>query len=104
MVRSLEHHRVVACTSVHAVSFVFQSQVGTNICSETKSKTLEELDQVFNVPTRLHAAYGLRQIKYFINRYLFRRNVQPEVLYQNVDPDAIDSEKAARTEKSTADM
>ena len=72
--------------------------------SETKGKTLEELDQVFNVPTRLHAAHGLRQIKYSINRYLLRRNVQPEVLYQHVDPDAIDAEKAERTEKSPADM
>jgi hypothetical protein len=65
--------------------------------SETKGKTLEELDQVFNVPTRLHAAYGLRQIKYFISRYLLRRNVQPEVLYQVVDPDSIDAEKAENT-------
>lgn len=66
---------------------------------ETKGKTLEELDQVFSVPTRLHAAYGLRQIKYFINRYLLRRNVQPEILYQVADPDAIDAEKAEKTEK-----
>jgi hypothetical protein len=72
--------------------------------SETKGKTLEELDQVFSVPTRLHAAYGLRQIKYFINRYLLRRNVQPEVLYQHVDPDAIDAEKAEQTEKSPTDI
>jgi hypothetical protein len=33
---------------------------------ETKGKTLEELDQVFSVPTHVHAAYGLRQIPYFI--------------------------------------
>jgi len=71
---------------------------------ETKGKTLEELDQVFNVPTRLHAAYGLRQIPYFINRYLLRRNVQPEVLYKEVDPDAIDAEKADATEKSPANL
>jgi hypothetical protein len=45
----------------------------------------------------LHAAYGLRQIKYFINRYLLRRKVQPEVLYQVVDPDSIDTEKAEKT-------
>ncbi|KAJ5765350.1 hypothetical protein N7520_004909 [Penicillium odoratum] len=29
---------------------------------ETKNKTLEELDQVFSVPTKFHAQYGLRQI------------------------------------------
>jgi sugar porter (SP) family MFS transporter len=49
---------------------------------ETKGKTLEELDQVFSVPTRVHAAYGLRQIPYFFKRYILRKNVQPEVLYQ----------------------
>lgn len=62
---------------------------------ETKSKTLEELDQVFSVPTRFHAKWGLRQIPYVINRYILRRkNVKPEVLYEkeeelspNRDPD-----------------
>lgn len=49
---------------------------------ETKGKTLEELDQVFSVPTRLHARYGLRQIGYFFNRYLLQRDVRPEVLYE----------------------
>lgn len=49
---------------------------------ETKGKTLEELDQVFSVPTRLHAWYGLRQIRYFFNRYLLQRDVRPEVLYE----------------------
>jgi hypothetical protein len=68
--------------------------------SETKGKTLEELDQVFNVPTRVHAAYGLRQINYFISRYLLRRNVEPEVLYHVEDPDAVDTEKAEEAEKS----
>jgi hypothetical protein len=60
---------------------------------ETKEKTLEELDQVFSVPTTFHASYGLRQIPYFINRYIFRQKVRPEVLYEredafNVPPDA----------------
>jgi hypothetical protein len=49
---------------------------------ETKGKTLEELDQVFSVPTHLHAAYGLRQIPYFFRRYLLRQDVKPEILYQ----------------------
>lgn len=52
---------------------------------ETKGKTLEELDQVFSVPTSKHAAYGLRQIPYFFNRYIFRRKVEPEILYQVED-------------------
>lgn len=49
---------------------------------ETKEKTLEELDQVFSVPTRFHAAYGLRQIPYFIKRYILFQNVMPEILYE----------------------
>ncbi|OOF94884.1 hypothetical protein ASPCADRAFT_171253 [Aspergillus carbonarius ITEM 5010] len=52
---------------------------------ETKSKTLEELDQVFSVSTRFHAAYGLRQIPYFIKRYILRRKVRPEILYERDD-------------------
>ncbi len=52
---------------------------------ETKGKTLEELDQVFSVPTRVHAAYGARQIPYFIQRYIFRRHVEPERLYEHED-------------------
>lgn len=49
---------------------------------ETKGKTLEELDQVFNVPTHVHAAYGLRQIPYFFKRYVFRQHAEPEILYE----------------------
>jgi len=52
---------------------------------ETKGKTLEELDQVFSVPSRKHAAYGLRQIPYFIGRYILRRDLKPEVLYEYED-------------------
>ncbi|KAI9869352.1 MAG: hypothetical protein M1813_000141 [Trichoglossum hirsutum] len=52
---------------------------------ETKGKTLEELDQVFSVPTRIHAAYGARQIPYFFRRYILRRDIQPERLYEQDD-------------------
>lgn len=49
---------------------------------ETKALTLEELDQVFNVPTRQHASYQFRQIPYIFNRYVLRRDVGPqEMLY-----------------------
>ncbi|EIN11957.1 hypothetical protein PUNSTDRAFT_142156 [Punctularia strigosozonata HHB-11173 SS5] len=48
---------------------------------ETKSLTLEELDAVFSVPSRTHAAYGLRQIPYVIERYILRRDVHPEDIY-----------------------
>ncbi|KAF2708535.1 hypothetical protein K504DRAFT_381497, partial [Pleomassaria siparia CBS 279.74] len=50
---------------------------------ETKGKTLEELDQVFSIPTNIHAAYGLRQIPYFFKRYILRwREVEPVGLYE----------------------
>lgn len=49
---------------------------------ETKQLTLEELDQVFSVPTKKHAAYQLRQVPYFIKRYIFGRKDTPkEYLY-----------------------
>lgn len=50
---------------------------------ETKGKTLEELDQVFSVPTRIHAAYGIRQVGYFFNRYILWRKVEPVKLYDH---------------------
>ena len=42
---------------------------------ETKSKTLEELDQVFAIPTKVHAAYGLRQIPYGVRKWILRQEV-----------------------------
>ncbi|KAF2470714.1 uncharacterized protein BDR25DRAFT_334320 [Lindgomyces ingoldianus] len=54
---------------------------------ETKGKTLEELDQIFSVPTHVHAAYGLRQIPYFFNRYIIQRKVEPEKLYEREHTD-----------------
>ena len=40
---------------------------------------------VFSVPTRKHAAYQLRQIPYFVHKYIFRREVVKEKLYQKED-------------------
>lgn len=58
---------------------------------ETKGKTLEELDQVFAVPARTHAAYGLRQIPYGIRKFILRQNVQAEELY-TLEDDSLDEE------------
>ena len=52
---------------------------------EIKSKTLEGLDQVFSVPTHIHAAYGWRQIPYLFRRYLLRQHAELERLYDNDD-------------------
>jgi hypothetical protein len=57
---------------------------------ETKGKTLEELDAVFGVPTRTHAAYGLKQIPYFFNHYLLRRDVPAPTLTEH---EAVDYHK-----------
>lgn len=53
---------------------------------ETKGRTLEELDQVFEVPSRIHAAYGARQFKYFFQKYVFRRDVPPVTLIEKESP------------------
>ncbi|KAK8094556.1 hypothetical protein PG997_001241 [Apiospora hydei] len=42
---------------------------------ETKEKTLEELDAVFNVPLRRIARYGVDQALYFWGHYLLRRDL-----------------------------
>ncbi|KZF20016.1 MFS sugar transporter [Xylona heveae TC161] len=65
---------------------------------ETKNKTLEELDQVFSVPTHVHAAYGLRQIPYFFRRYILRQHVEPEILYQREEIDYSDQSYSQETE------
>ncbi len=51
---------------------------------ETKSLSLEELDQVFSVSTRTHAAYQLKALPRNIARYIFRMKsvAPPPPLYQ----------------------
>jgi MFS family permease len=44
---------------------------------ETKGKSLEELDQVFGVSTRAHAAAALRQVPRFVQRYVLLRRPPP---------------------------
>lgn len=72
---------------------------------ETKGRTLEELDRVFEVPTRVHAKWGAAQVPYFIKRYIFRQDVQPPVLLDLSDtphhPDAFkpDSKESNEGEK-----
>mgnify|MGYP001507345844 FL=1 len=47
---------------------------------ETKALTLEELDIVFSIPPRKFATHQLKQIPYFIQRYILRRNVRKHPL------------------------
>ena len=44
---------------------------------ETKALSLEELDQVFSVPTRKHATYQLHALPHNIKKYICRMNVEP---------------------------
>ncbi|KIP02928.1 hypothetical protein PHLGIDRAFT_130455 [Phlebiopsis gigantea 11061_1 CR5-6] len=44
---------------------------------ETKALSLEELDQVFSVPTRRHAAYQLKALPRNIKKHFFRMRVDP---------------------------
>ena len=50
---------------------------------ETKGKTLEELDRVFDIPSHQHALYGMTQLMNIIRRYvLFQKKVRPNKIYE----------------------
>ncbi|KAI9675417.1 MAG: hypothetical protein M1817_001321 [Caeruleum heppii] len=63
---------------------------------ETKQRTLEELDQVFAVPTRTHASYQLtKALPYWFKRHILRKkNATLKPLY-NFDAAVGPSEKTA---------
>ncbi|OQE28277.1 hypothetical protein PENSTE_c003G07457 [Penicillium steckii] len=49
---------------------------------ETKQRTLEELDYIFAVPTRVHMKYQVcKALPYWFKRYIFRMDVELEPLY-----------------------
>jgi len=58
---------------------------------ETKQLTLEELDQVFSVPTKTYISYELKtMVPYFIKRTLLRRKVmRPPPIIARADQDEI---------------
>ncbi|OJT05084.1 Major myo-inositol transporter IolT [Trametes pubescens] len=58
---------------------------------ETKALSLEELDQVFSVPTHVHASYQLKALPHNIKKYFFRMKVDPlPPLYEH---EALEGEK-----------
>ncbi|GAB7342298.1 hypothetical protein MBLNU457_g0530t1 [Dothideomycetes sp. NU457] len=57
---------------------------------ETKARSLEELDAVFSVSTHKQAAHGLKEVPYFFNKYILRRNVTLRPL---IDFDALQDDK-----------
>lgn len=62
----------------------FQSTDADSPFTETKQKTLEELDYVFAVPTSKFAAYQIREaLPYWFKRWvLFQKNARLRPLYQ----------------------
>ncbi|KAH6621385.1 hypothetical protein B0J18DRAFT_225472 [Chaetomium sp. MPI-SDFR-AT-0129] len=63
---------------------------------ETKEKTLEELDSVFDVPLRSQAAYGVKQMGYFVQRWvLFRKDAVKPTLPNHVPDGVFTREKDA---------
>ena len=53
---------------------------------ETKQRTLEELDYVFGVPTRTHAAFqGTKQFPWGFRRYILQRKGEVETELYHFD-------------------
>lgn len=49
---------------------------------ETKALSLEELDQVFSLPTRKHINHYRGMLPWYFRKYVLRRDVEPQrVLY-----------------------
>ena len=44
---------------------------------QTKQLTLEELDTVFNIPTRKHASFQLRQADRWFKKKVLRKDIGP---------------------------
>ncbi|KAH7112931.1 hypothetical protein B0J11DRAFT_183760 [Dendryphion nanum] len=57
---------------------------------ETKDLTLEQLDQVFEYPTREHVRHGLDQLKWFIARYVMgKKSARKPVFIHKEDPEEV---------------
>lgn len=67
---------------------------------ETKQRTLEELDYIFAVPTRVHMHYQVcKVLPWWIKRFIFRRKVELEPLYKFDHIAATSDEIAAEVRK-----
>ena len=63
---------------------IFYSVLTSCTCSETKQRTLEELDQIFSVPVDVFARYQLTEwLPWFFKRYvLFQKGTALRPLYK----------------------
>ena len=67
---------------------------------ETKALSLEELDQVFSVPTHKHAAYQLRAAGHNFRKYVLRHDLDDmPPLYEH---EGADEEKSDRRQSGAA--
>ncbi|KAG0666919.1 hypothetical protein C6P46_003629 [Rhodotorula mucilaginosa] len=78
--------RDVGMSYATAVTWLFRNAIGTVLVllfvPETKGLSLEELDQVFSVPTRKHATYHLKGVPYNFRKYILRQKLpRREPLY-----------------------
>ncbi|KAJ7594737.1 hypothetical protein C8J56DRAFT_885248 [Mycena floridula] len=90
--------RDVGMSLATAILWFFNFMVGFFACllflPETKRLSLEELDQVFSVPTHLHASYQIKALGHNIRLHIFRMKV-PDLppLYEHEGAPASGSEK-----------
>lgn len=69
---------------------------------ETKNLTLEELDMVFGITNRKHAAYYTKKLPWYVQKHLFRRDVAPmPELYQFDTPGAEDELLAGSSQRTS---
>jgi len=62
---------------------------------ETKGYTLEELDQVFSVPTAVHASHQFKLSGWWVKKYLLRKQTTKPQLYHLDDLDISDEKREA---------
>lgn len=77
MVRRLVHHRDRSHPPVRSNILCPESQIKLtphSVVPETKGLTLEELSDVFRIPTARHARFGLQQASVFFRRRLSRNS------------------------------
>ena len=65
---------------------------------ETKGYTLEELDQVFSVPTGTHAKYQVYNLGWHFRKYVLRKDEPQRQLY-TFDEDSTPSEEERQRDK-----
>ena len=64
--------------------------------SETKALTLEELDRVFSVPTRTHAAYQLKAAGHNFRKHVLRQKLgEMSPLYEHEGAGAVEEKMYA---------